>query len=147
MIRKAVGAIVFQHNKYLIVNKTKINTIEGKEDILGEWDFVKGGIKEEDNDLRSSILRELKEETGSSEFNIIKQYNDKICFDFPEEIKVKIGYEKQEIIMFLIEFFGDPQKLAPLDNEICTMKFLEKEELLKSLTHTETKTFFNKVFS
>lgn len=147
MIRKAVIAIVFQHNKYLIVNKTKINTNEGKEDILGEWDFVKGGIKEEDNDLRSSILRELKEETGSSEFNIIKQFNDNICFDFPEEIKVKIGYEKQEIIMFLIEFFGDSSKLVPLDNEICTMKFLEKEELLKSLTHSETKTFFKKVFS
>jgi len=81
MIRKAVIAIVFQHNKYLIVNKTKINTNEGKED------------------------------------------------------------------MFLIEFFGDSSKLVPLDNEICTMKFLEKEELLKSLTHSETKTFFKKVFS
>ena len=34
MIRKAVGAIVFQHNKYLIVNKTKINTNEGKEDMF-----------------------------------------------------------------------------------------------------------------
>jgi len=31
MIRRAVGAIVFQGNQFLIVHKTTINTLDGKQ--------------------------------------------------------------------------------------------------------------------
>ncbi|MFE8699729.1 NUDIX domain-containing protein [Cytobacillus sp. FJAT-54145] len=142
MMRKAVGAIVFQANQFLLINKTKINTNEGKEDIEGEWDFIKGGVEQRDRSLIDSLLRELKEETGSSEYKIIKQLDEKICFDFPDEIKKKIGYERQETTMFLVEFLGDVNNLAPIDNEISAIRFEVKEKVLDMLTHSDSRDYF-----
>lgn len=144
MIRKAVGAIVFQANKFLIINKTKINTNGGKEDIEGEWDFIKGGVEQKDDGLKDTLLRELKEETGSTEYKIVKQLDGQICFDFPDEIKKKIGYKRQETTMFLVEFLGDANKLIPLDNEISDISFQEKEMVIDMLTHLDTKDYFVK---
>ncbi|KQL54377.1 hypothetical protein AN964_13310 [Heyndrickxia shackletonii] len=143
-IRKAIGAIVYQNNKFLIINKTKMNTKEGKENIEGEWDFIKGGVEEEDDELVDSLLRELKEETGSEEYKVIKQFDEKICFDFPKSIQEKIGFVRQETTMFFVEFLGNEKILTPFDNEVSDVKFLEKDKLLDTLTHSETKEYFIK---
>ncbi|RPF50409.1 NUDIX domain-containing protein [Aquisalibacillus elongatus] len=142
MIRKAVGAIVFQGNKFLIVHKTKINTNKGKQIIEGEWDFIKGGIEKDDMDLSETLLRELEEETGSKEYKVVKEFDEKICFEFPDEIKPKVGYDKQETTIFLVEFLGDINALNPNDNEISDLKFIEKDKVAEILTHHDTKEFF-----
>ncbi len=144
MIRKAVGAIVFQGNSFLIVHKIKINTKLGKEPITGEWDFIKGGVKESDASLQASLLRELKEETGSSNFKVVKEYTEKISFDFPSDIALKIGFEKQETTMYLVEYLVDRNGLSPMDNEISDLQFFEKDQVLDTLTHSDTKDFFRK---
>jgi putative (di)nucleoside polyphosphate hydrolase len=144
MIRKAVGAIVYQNDKFLLINKTKINTNTGKETINGEWDFIKGGIKETDADLKQAVLRELKEETGSTDYKIMKQFNEKICFDFPEKLKAKVGFDRQETTMFLVEFIGDVDSISPLDNEISDFIFVEQDKVIEILTHFDTKDFFLK---
>ncbi|SHG18203.1 NUDIX domain-containing protein [Ornithinibacillus halophilus] len=140
MIRHAVGAIVYQHDKYLLVHKIKINTKTGKEKIQGEWDFIKGGVEKDDTDLTTAILRELEEETGSKEYEIVRQFNEKIYFNFPSHIASKIGYEKQETTMFLVEFLGD--SLTPADDEISELLFVEKDEVPTKLTHSESREYF-----
>ncbi|MCH1626434.1 NUDIX domain-containing protein [Ferdinandcohnia quinoae] len=147
MIRKAVGAIVFQNDRFLIVYKGKINTLNGKEMISGEWDFIKGGVEVSDQSEEHSLFRELKEETGSTHYKVIKQFDEKIVFEFPAEIKSKIGYESQETTMFLVEYFGEIDGLNPLDSEISELQFLNKEEIYRQLTHLETKEFFKKHLS
>lgn len=142
MIRKAVGAIVFQNDMFVIVHKTKINTCNGREAIRGEWDLIKGGIEVSDESIEHSLFRELKEETGSTDYKIIKQFDEKIVFEFPDEIKLKIGYASQETTMFLVEFLGEIDSLKPLDNEISGLQFLRKEEVYHQLTHQDTKVFF-----
>lgn len=142
MIRKAVGAIVYQEDKFLVVHKTNINTIEGKQNIQGEWDFVKGKVEKSDKNYEDALLRELQEETGSMEYKIIMVFDQKIHFDFPVKIKGKIGYDKQVTTMFLVEFKGEFNSLIPLDNEINNFAFLDPNEVVKILTHQETKDFF-----
>ena len=84
-IRKAVGAIIKTGNKFILVHKVKImNSKNGPEDIPGRWDFPKGGVKSSDMNLNKAILRELKEETGSDQYKIIKEFNEKISFQFPQ---------------------------------------------------------------
>ncbi|UCZ55108.1 NUDIX hydrolase [Bacillus shivajii] len=144
MIRKAVGAIVFQKNKFLLVHKTKVNTLEGKRTVKGEWDFVKGGVEKSDKDLSDAIVRELHEETGSTKYEIVKVFDEKISFDFPKDVKVKIGYDKQETTMFLVEFFGDVHALIPNDHEISDVTLIEKNKVVDILTHQDTKEFFIK---
>ena len=142
MIRKAVGAIIFQKDKFLVVHKTNINTTEGKQKIIGEWDFIKGGVEKSDKNFYDALLRELQEETGSIEYNIIKEFDQKIHFDFPKELKVKIGYDKQETTMFLVEFWGDINSLIPSDNEVSNIVFLDPYKVVEILAHQETIDYF-----
>jgi len=146
LIRRAVGAIVSYGPRFLLVHKVKINAEGGKENIQGEWDFVKGGVEDNEN-LKIAMLRELEEETGSSNYDFIKQFEEKICFDFPPNLREKIRYDGQETTMFHFEYVGDPSSLKPLDNEIDEIMFVKKEDVLKNLTHTDTRKFFDKYFS
>lgn len=61
--------------------------------------FLKGGVLLSDTDSSSALLRELKEETGSAQYRIIKQSDEKICFEFPSALKEKLGYDSQESFM------------------------------------------------
>ncbi|THG91610.1 dinucleoside polyphosphate hydrolase [Alkalihalobacillus alcalophilus ATCC 27647 = CGMCC 1.3604] len=144
-MRQAVGAIVYHGEQFLLVHKTKINTKNGKEAIVGEWDFVKGKVEKEDGNLEKEVLRELKEETGSECYKIMKSFDEKIEFVFPSEIQRKIGFEKQETTMFLVEFKGE-EALVPIDSEISSVRLVDKSEVVALLTHEETKRYFEKHF-
>ncbi|WP_413381799.1 NUDIX domain-containing protein [Alkalihalobacillus sp. 1P02AB] len=145
-IRQAVGAIVYHGEQFLLVHKTKINTQNGKEAIVGEWDFVKGKVEKEDGNLEEAILRELKEETGSECYKIMKSFDEKIEFVFPSEIQRKIDFQKQVTTMFLVEFKGEEEALVPIDSEISSVRLVDKSEVVALLTHEETKRYFEKHF-
>ena len=145
MIRKAVGAIVKWKDKFLLVHKVKMmDGKEGPEMIEGEWDFSKGGVKPDETDFSKAILRELKEETGSDKYEILKELDEKICFTFAPEIQKKLGFEKQETTIFIVEYTGDGSDLAPQDEEIDMVEFFTREEVLEILHHNNTKEFFKK---
>lgn len=139
-IRKAVGAVVFQNDEYLLVHKVK--SITSKVNLAGQWDFPKGGVQESDEDLEIAILRELKEETGSDNYRIIKKFHEKICFVFPESHK----YDRQETVMFYVEYLDDRGDLKPQDEEIEEVKFYSKDEVINILCLEETRKFLNEVF-
>ncbi|CAG9620642.1 NUDIX domain-containing protein [Sutcliffiella rhizosphaerae] len=142
MIRQAVGAIVKVKAKYLLVHKVKINTKEGKKNISGLWDFIKGGVKEKDQSLQEAILRELKEETGTNLFEVEKEYSRKIEFDFPRDVAEEIGYRSQLTTMFLVSFYGELSDICPQDDEIDNFGLFTKEEVLNMVSHSETKKYF-----
>lgn len=148
MIREAVGAIVKSNDKFLLIHKVKIMDARVVAiEIEGEWDFPKGGIKRDDLDLKKAILRELREETGSDQYLIIKEFREKITFTFPPAIRDKLGYQSQETTMFLVEYVGDKSDLKPQDEEIDEIRFLSKEEAMNRLHHQEMKEFFLKICS
>lgn len=139
-VRKAVGAIAFQGNKFILVHKV-LNTY-GKES--GVWDFPKGGVEEGDLSLEAAVLRELIEETGTDKYVIKQELPEIINFDFTEEIKKKIGYQRQETTMFLVEFIGNPNDLKPCGEEIDEIMLVESESLLKKISHEETASYIQK---
>lgn len=143
-VRQAVGAIVTIGKEYILIFKTKINTTEGKKEVQGEWDFIKGGVEKTDPSLYEAILRELEEETGKDTFSVIKEFEEKINFDFPQGIAEKIGYHSQETTMFLVKYTGENKKWLPLDDEISEIGFFKKEEVLKKLAHEESREYFIK---
>lgn len=140
-IRQAVGSVVFQNNEYLLVHKVK--SINGNADIIGHWDFSKGGVEESDKDLESAVLRELKEETGSDKFRIISRFDKQICFTFPKGHK----YDRQETVMFYIEYFGDREDLKPQDNEIDDIRFFNRHDLMGIINLEETREFLHEIIN
>ncbi|KMJ58349.1 NUDIX hydrolase [Bacillus sp. LL01] len=143
-IRQAVGAIVTIREHYVLILKTKINTTEGKNEIVGEWDFIKGGVEERDSSLQEAILRELKEETGMDSYSVECKLEEKIKFEFPEDVAKRIGFHSQETTMFLVECKGNIADCKPLDDEISEIGIFKKEEVLRMLSHEETKRYFSK---
>lgn len=139
-IRKAVGAVIFQNDEYLLVHKIK--SVDIKSDIKSHWDLPKGGVQETDEDLEKAILRELKEETGSTNYKIISRFHKKICFTFHSTHK----YDSQETVMFYIEYLGDRKDLKPQDEEIDGVKFYSKNDVMKILSLEETRGFLSEVF-
>lgn len=140
MVRKAVGAIVRWHGKYLLVHKVKAMEAGGQE-IPSVWDFPKGGVKPEDPDLQSALLRELWEETGSSQYRILYKFDDKLIFAFPKDLG--IPYTHQETSMFLVEYTGDGTDLSTQDEEVDAVEFFSTQEVIERLPFYESRNFFS----
>ncbi|GIO30937.1 MULTISPECIES: NUDIX hydrolase [Paenibacillus] len=139
MIRKAVGAIVEHDGKVMLVHKVK--GAQGK--IKAMWDFPKGGIEPQDVTLEQALFRELKEETGSTNYEIMKRYDDKILFLFDRATREKIGFERQETTMFHVVYRGDGTDLTPEDDEIDEIRFFARERI-PELLFPESREFFAK---
>ena len=75
-------------------------------------------IEKQDRSPEAAILRELKEETGSEQFQVKSRLKDPISFNFPTHIQKKIGYDTQETYMFVVEYIGEEKSLEALDTEI-----------------------------
>lgn len=147
MIRRAVGVIATQQQEVLLVYKVKVmDGKSGAESIPGEWDFPKGGVKPDDTHLVSAALRELREETGSDQYSIVREFPERICFTFAPADQEKLGYQRQETIMFHAEYHGDGSDLHPQDQEIAETCFVSVKEALLMLTHQESRDFFTSAF-
>ena len=145
MIRQAVGAIVFQGDMFLLVGKVKVMDMpEGPEDMPFGWYIPGGGVIETDRSNLEAIRRELVEETGSTNFRIVRELEEKLCFRFPLEIKERTGFERQETTMFLVEYMGAGDDLVPNDDEIDVVEFVTREELFQRIFVKETKEYLRR---
>ena len=137
-IRKAVGAIIVTPmNKFLLVHKAKIN--ENMIDV-DSWDFIKGGVKENET-LLDALKREIKEETGIGKFVVMEELADKIIFEFPSNMKNIIGYDAQETTMYMVRL-NESSVLVCRDSEIDDYDFIDREKVYNKLSLCETKEFW-----
>jgi putative (di)nucleoside polyphosphate hydrolase len=142
MIRKAVGAIVYDGRQFLLAQRVMIEAGKSAlEKIQPEWDIIKGGLNV-DESPEMALLRELFEETGSKDFRIEKKYDEPIRFSFPEKICKSTGWESQETVIFLVRYVGN--YIFHPSEEIGEIKFFNKEQAIKLLQFKETKEFFKK---
>lgn len=73
-----------------------------RNDIKDAWQFPQGGIDGEETP-REALLRELEEEIGTQEVEIIAEYPEWLKYDFPEMIAPKMApYHGQTQKYFLV---------------------------------------------
>ncbi|MDF2548932.1 MAG: Phosphoglycerate mutase [Anaerosolibacter sp.] len=144
-IRKAVGAIIIKaSNKVLLVHKANICNSKDGNIKAASWDFIKGGVKNNETML-DALKREIFEESGIEHFVIKKEFDDKICFEFPYDLRDVIGYDKQETTMFLVQIDEQPDDFRCTDDEIDGYDFVDIDSVSEKLSQEETQGFWNNI--
>lgn len=107
----------------------------------GFWQFVTGGLEDTDKDMLSGCFREIQEETGIREKDIIRKIEDVYFFQFRDEDIVRLeyvyGFEvKPEVKVNIEKNFVD---------EHSEYRWVEYEEALKLLKWNDNKTALKKL--
>lgn len=124
--RRAVIGIVIDDNYNFLITQL----IDYGEN---DWRFAGGGVEEESSD--KALLRELKEELGSTNFNIVKKSKIQIKYDWPMsviETRLKNKgktYKGQVQDQYLVEFKGNKTEIKINPTEIRQIKWVKFSEL------------------
>ena len=85
LYRPNVAMIIVSHN----YPQKKEIFIASRNDLTDIWQFPQGGIDEGETP-EEALFRELEEEIGTSDVNIIHEYPKWISYDFPPKIANKM---------------------------------------------------------
>jgi len=123
----SAGAIVFRKDKeikYLLLQYE-----------AGHWDFPKGHVEENENDV-DTVKREVKEETGIKDIQIIDGFKEKISCFFKQngeliskEVNFYLTKTKTEQIKLSFEHIGFIW--LPYDKALKKLTFKNAKEILE----------------
>ncbi len=126
---KSCGAIIFNEDSgkrlYLVLQYAK-----------GYWGFAKGHIENSEKEL-DTVKREVEEETGLKNVQIVSGYREKIFYSF----KSKKDLIKKQVVFFLAK---SPMDEIKLSFEHKNFEWLSFEKALNKLTFDNTKNLIKK---
>jgi putative (di)nucleoside polyphosphate hydrolase len=132
--RRAVGAFVVNKDGKFLILKT-----HGEKESY--WDIPKGGV-EEGESLVHALKRELKEETGIGKLEKIKRLGLNFTFEFPDEVKNRVGFDCQKVELFLVHFSGSEGDIRVDGKEITDFKFVDEKEFIRKVSYETTREAF-----
>jgi len=124
--RKKVSGIILNAKNLILLVQLNVY----KKD---EWNVPGGGI-EKDETPETAIHRELLEELGTNQFEILEQSVIINRYDFPDELIEKIvqegkNFRGQEQIQFILRFVGDDSDIKLKEDEVRKHKWVSFKEL------------------
>jgi len=104
--------------------------IAERSDIKDAWQFVQGGI-DKGEAPKEALIREIEEEIGTSEVEILSEYPEWISYDFPSRVAKKMKpYIGQTQRYYLVRL--KPEAIINLETahpEFCNYKYVAVETL------------------
>ncbi|PID48337.1 MAG: RNA pyrophosphohydrolase [Proteobacteria bacterium] len=130
--RPNVAAVVMS-SKYPLECKFLLGL---RNDISGAWQFPQGGIDEGESP-EDALLRELEEEIGTSEVEIIASHPEWISYEFPGKIATKMyPYDGQKQKYFLVKLKSDSKiNIETKKPEFVDFKFVDSNKIFESVTY------------
>lgn len=128
--RRCVGMCLFNPQGLVLVAERR--------DRPGAWQMPQGGIQT-DEPLQTTVLRELKEEIGTDNAEIIAQLPEKLRYEFPDWLQFRGGvfrgkYRGQEQDWFALRFLGQDSEIdlsgehEPENPEFINWRWVELRE-------------------
>lgn len=110
--------------------------IAHRNDLAGIWQFPQGGI-DEGEEVHEALFRELEEEIGTADAELVNEYPEWISYDFPEKIAKKMKpYKGQKQRYFLVRLKKDAKiNLETEHPEFDSYKFVGVDEVLGLTAH------------
>ena len=124
-MEKSCGIVLFRSEDFLLIQHSD------KLGVKGHWDFPKGHIEGNETELETAT-RELEEETGIREFQLVDDFKEKISYNIHRDSKVI----PKEVIFFLAE---SPTNKVILSSEHQNYKWLNFSSALNQLTYSNAK--------
>ena len=98
----------------------------------GHWDLPKGHVEADDDDRRSTMLRELAEETGITQVAVLEGFVERSEYSFRHKGK----RQNKEVYWYVAE---TEQMNVELSHEHRGYLWLDWEQALETITHDETR--------
>jgi putative (di)nucleoside polyphosphate hydrolase len=110
--------------------------IAERSDVKGAWQFPQGGI-DGDEDAKTALFRELGEEIGTNDVEIIAEHPEWISYDFPAAVADKMyPYDGQRQKYFLVRLKNGAEiNLDTKSPEFARFKFVSINEALKKVSY------------
>jgi len=134
-MEKSCGLVVFNSNEILLL-KYSANDTQGEG---GHWDFPKGHIETNETEMMTA-LRELEEETGISNVEIIDGFRHSISYNFFRNSKSI----SKKVIFFLATTI---EKKVILSHEHIDYAWLGFEDAISRLTYDNAREILQKAYS
>ena len=125
--RPCVGLALFNARGQVFVGERLDN--------LGSWQMPQGGI-DPGEDIQTAAFRELKEEVGTGQAEILRVAGETICYDLPAERVPKFWngqYRGQEQTWVAMRFTGEDSDIdleAHSEPEFARWKWVELDEIV-----------------
>jgi len=106
--RPNVGAVIFNVQGEVLIARRSDMPGAGSPGDDGIWQFPQGGI-DENEDPRQAVLREVQEEIGTTDVQIMSEHPEWLSYDLPQHlIGVALGgrYRGQTQKWFALRFTG-----------------------------------------
>tara|TARA_B100000700_G_C15030438_1_gene850208 strand:+ start:1451 stop:1927 length:477 start_codon:yes stop_codon:yes gene_type:complete len=125
-LRTGVGIALLNHENKIFVGKRIDNP-------ANSWQMPQGGV-DENEDFLQAAKRELEEETGIKNVKVIKELEEWLTYDLPENLLGKIWqgkYRGQKQKWFIMKFLGknDEINVKTKHPEFLDWKWVEPVEL------------------
>ena len=110
--------------------------IAERNDLLGIWQFPQGGI-DKGEEVKEALFREMEEEIGTLDAEIVAEYPEWISYDFPTRVADKMKpYKGQRQRYFLLKLGKNAEiNLATAHPEFSDHKFVSVEDVLSLTAH------------
>jgi len=99
----------------------------------GHWDLPKGHVEDDDDDRHATMLRELREETGISNVELLQGFEERTEYSFRHKGKRK----QKQVYWYIAE---TEEMTVSLSHEHRGYLWLDWEQALETITHEETRT-------
>ncbi len=101
--RPGVGAVLFNPAGQVLIARRADAALSD-----GAWQFPQGGI-DPGEDPRQAVRRELLEEIGTDQLELLAEHPEWLCYDFPSEWQGRVfggRYRGQRQRWFALQFLG-----------------------------------------
>ena len=126
-LRNGVGVVLLNNGNKVFVGKRIDNPVNF-------WQMPQGGVDKNENFL-DAAKRELEEETGIKNVKLIKEIEDWLTYELPEDLLGKIWkgkYRGQKQKWFIMKFLG---KIEEINLKTQHPEFLEWKWVDPSILH------------
>jgi len=131
-LRTGVGIIVLNSQNKIFVGKRKDNPFD-------KWQMPQGGINP-DEPLLQAMKRELLEETSIKNIEVLKEFDQWLAYELPENLVGKIWkgkYRGQKQKWFVVRFLGSDSEINVNTKhpEFIEWKWIDMELLPDLIVH------------